>query len=588
MKRTKPIIRVGLVALLLILSASARADVLSLWDMNAVRSDPLDVKILEEKAEPNAPVPHRLLHLTYLSQRWQGQDVRIEAFVAIPTKLKGKLPAVLSLHGHGGAGSAGDAVGKATEFKAVGMSISGPGQGKSTGRRDATAHWIDADKDVRNSFMYQYPYAAMRAITYLLSLEQVDPKRIGVIGGSMGAMCTLIVNGLDSRIAAAVPVSGSGSYEPEMRAGKTWFYSLILEALKIDADHPGVQAFLKNLDPIHYAATQHAPCYVVCGAQDEPFPITSIARTFAKMPKYCRLNLVYDLNHGGFSKPDDEFNMYNNRPQYLRRCFVSATRWLHLHLDDPAGGGKPNPAIPEMPTLALEVGKENEVVFKLAADRARTAIKRVLLCWSLDGSYTYHKAVMRSTGAVKADADRATYELAVVLHEAQRDQLCAFAEVEYPGDFFLTSVPHFGPKFVVKVRKTRFPTEVYRREMTFEQAIKEFEKEIADTSKPLSDRLWRQYDMGKFCRAAGKFDKALEIYADLIQRGQEKTKDSLVPSTLYQRALVYNDQGRRKDAIADLERAIKLYPACNDLDGGEIPRAKEFLAKIRYELRKKK
>ena len=31
---------------------------------------------------------------------------------------------------------------------------------------------------------------------------------------------------------------------------------------------------LKNLDGIHYAPTHHGACLLVCGAQDEPFPIT--------------------------------------------------------------------------------------------------------------------------------------------------------------------------------------------------------------------------------------------------------------------------------------------------------------------------
>ncbi len=578
MTRYRQRARAAFLVTVLLAWAPTFADVRALWDMDAIRSKPLDVKILEDKPALDGAFPHRKLHLTYRSQTWQGQEIRIEAFVVIPAKPKGKLPAVLSLHGHGGAGSAGDAAGRAKEFRAVGMSISGPGQGKSTGRRDATAHWIDADKDVRNSFMYQYPYAAMRAITYLTSHERVDPKRIGVIGGSMGAMCTTIINGLDSRIAAAVPVCGCGSHEPEMRDGKTWFSRLILDALKVKMDHPGVQAFLKNLDGVHYAPTHHGPCLLVCGAQDEPFPITCLARTFTKMPKHCRLSIVYDADHGGFTKPDDDFKMYDNRAQWGRRVFGSAHWWLHRHLDPPQAG-KPRPPVPATPKLSVKVGKENDVAFTLDVDPC-LPVQRVLLCWSLDGSYTFHKAGMQKTG------DR-TYALSVVLHPAQREALCAFAEVEYPDNFFLTCMPHFGPKFDVEVRQTRFPIEAYRREMTVDQAVAEFKKEIADDRVPLRDRLWRQYSFGKYLRAAKRPDQAIEVYADLIRRGEGKTKDSLVPSALYQQALVFHEQGQHKQAVANLERAIKLYPACNDLDGGEIPRAKKLLGRARYALRKK-
>ncbi len=568
------------IALGLLLTTAGRADdVRVLWDLQAIRNDPLDVKVLSERPGIEVTFPHRKLHLTYHSQTWRGKEVRIEAFVAMPLKVEGKLPAVLSLHGHGGKGSEGDAVAKAREFKGVGMSISGPGQGQSTGRRDCTAHWIDCADDVRDSFMYQYPYAAMRAITYLTTLDEVDPRRIGVVGGSMGAMCTNILNGLDDRIAVAVPVSGCGSYAPEMAAGKTWFSTLILEALDVTMDHPGVQAFLKHLDPIHYAPYQHAPSYLVCGAQDEPFPITSMTRTFKAMPKHCRLNLVYDLNHGGFSKPDKAFQMYDNREQYIRRCWGATNWWLHRHLDPVGKGGQRKP-IPAVPTLSLEVGKENDVRFTLKAD-AVMPIRRVLLCWSLDGSYTFHKAGMHARG-------HGVYELSLVLHKAQRDALCAFAEVEYPDDFFLTCVPHFGPTFEVKVRKTKFPPEMLRRERSAEQAMEAFRKEIQSGSLSQKERWWREYGMGTFLREIGEHERALAVYDRLIPKAQGKTNDSLVPSTLYQKALVLHDLGRHKAAIGCLERAIELYPSCNDLSGDEIPRAKKLLGKVRYAARKAK
>ncbi len=569
--------RLTLLALALLWCPAARADVLKLWDMNAIRNDPLDVKVISEEPGLDGGFAHKKLHLTYLSQTWKGQPVRIEAFVVVPVKPEGKLPAVLSLHGHGGAGSAGDALNRAKEFKAVGMSISGPGQGKSTGRRDATAHWIDADKDVRNSFMYQYPYAAMRAITYLTSLDRVDAKRIGVIGGSMGAMCTTIINGLDARIAVAVPVAGGGSHAPEMRDGKTWFSRLILDALDVKMVHPGVQAYLENLDAIHYAPTQHGACLLVCGAQDEPFPITCMARTFAKMPKHCRMHLVYDADHGGFTKADAKFKMYDNRKQWGRRIFGSANWWLHRHLD-PLEPGKTRPPIPATPKLSLSVGEENSVAFRLDVDTA-LPVQRVLLCWSLDGSYIFHKAVMHKTAPT-------VYELSLVLHEAERNAICAFAEVEYSDNFFLTCMPHFGEKFEVQVRRTEFPAEVYRREMSTDQAVAKFRQEMADATKPLSERLWCQYRLGKFLHAAGQTEQAIEEFDDLIRRAEGKTKDTLIPSALYQQASILYEQGKYERAIANLERAIKLYPACTGLDGKEIPRAKKLLNQAWHALRK--
>jgi len=559
-------------SILLPYAESGAANVLDLWDLNAIRSDPLDVRVLEETPGLDIHFPHRAIHLTYLSQRWKDQDVRIEAFVVIPTKQENPVPAVLSLHGHGGAGSMDDAKNQARQFKAVGMSISGPGQGKSTGRRDCTAHWIDAVENPRNSFMYQYPYAAMRAITYLTSLKEVDPKRIGVIGASMGAICTIIVNGIDSRVTAAVPVSGCGSYEPEMRAGKTWFSRLLLDALRIDADHPGVQAFLHHFDPILYAPTQHGPCLMVCGAQDEPFPITCLTRTIEKMPRSCRLTVVYDANHGGFTRPDIDFKMYDNREQWGRRVFGTAQGWLKRHLSSPAGANGA-PPMPEMPKLTFSVGKENTVLFRAEPD-ASAPIVRVLLCWSLDGSYTFHKAVMNTV-------EHNCYELGLVLHQAEREGLCAFAEVEYPDNFFLTSIPLFGSKFDVQVRRTRFGIDTWRREMLPDQAIAEYKKDLEDASlKPL-DRLARQYNLTRFCVDAHRPAEALELLRRIIGQKDELPKEPMVPNALYQQALILHDQGQDDEAIASLEQALRLYPSCTGLDGKEIPRARAMMVRIK-------
>jgi len=50
----------------------------------------------------------------------------------------------------------------------------------------------------------KWVWDARRAVDYLVTLPQVDPKRIGMIGHSLGAKMTLYASALDERIAAAV------------------------------------------------------------------------------------------------------------------------------------------------------------------------------------------------------------------------------------------------------------------------------------------------------------------------------------------------------------------------------------------------
>ena len=98
----------------------------------------------------------------------------------------------------------------------------------------------------------------------------------------------------------------------------------------------------------------------------------------------------------------------------------------------------------------------------------------------------------------------------------------------------------------------------------------------------------RRHDLGKYLRSVKQPDRAIEVYDDLIKQAEGKTKDSIVPTALYWKALILNDLGRHKEAIACLEKAIEIYPNCKDLKGDEIPRAKKLLNQARFSLRKQK
>src|SRR5262245_2545551 len=147
-------------------------------------------------------------------------------------KVEGKRPAVLNPHGHWNNGrflEVPEAQAKKEVESGAEKTIEGaryPLQAKCAqlarlgyvtflydmvGYADATAiphrsGFTDAEAELRlQSFMGLQTWNSIRALDFLLSLPDVDPKRIGVTGASGGGTQTFILCAIDDRPAAAFP-----------------------------------------------------------------------------------------------------------------------------------------------------------------------------------------------------------------------------------------------------------------------------------------------------------------------------------------------------------------------------------------------
>src|SRR5262245_9967312 len=173
---------------------------------------PLDVKILEEVKEDK----YTRIKLSYAAEK----DDRVPAHLLIPHERTGKLPAVLCLH----------QTIKIGKEEPVGL-------GPNESRRDAKQvadHGYGSFAPTHPSFG-EYPYDFkqskyesgsmkaiwnnMRAVDLLQARPEVDPKRIGVIGHSLGGHNAMFTAAFDERLIAIVSNCGFTSF-PKYYGGK--------------------------------------------------------------------------------------------------------------------------------------------------------------------------------------------------------------------------------------------------------------------------------------------------------------------------------------------------------------------------------
>lgn len=282
------------------------------FDLKAARrADDLHVEVRATQIE-SAPSVH-VKEIRFTSTSWDengvAKPIRIQAFVAIPTSADPakspqiKLPGLVSAHGLGSKADPRDIAELARNLNVVALSLSAPGSGDSEGEAPTPQDprpIFRTEKDLRASWLYQYVFAILRAVTYLGTLPSVDPKGIVVTGFSMGGIATFIVGGTDDRVRAVMPVAASGGLASAAEA-ETWWRRLILSANGMKPSDPGPRALFRRLDPLAFAPIQKGALYMLAGAQDEFFPLSEMIRTYRAVRASAKtLAIVADYDHGWY------------------------------------------------------------------------------------------------------------------------------------------------------------------------------------------------------------------------------------------------------------------------------------------------
>lgn len=139
----------------------------------------------------------------------------IPALLYEPEQLEGKVPVVLNVNGHDGAGKAADykqirCINQAKRgMLALNVEWLGMGQLRTDGFQHYKSNQIDlcGTNGVATHYLYM-----SRGLDILLEHPHADPERVAVAGLSGGGWQTIFISSLDPRVTLSNPVAGYSSY----------------------------------------------------------------------------------------------------------------------------------------------------------------------------------------------------------------------------------------------------------------------------------------------------------------------------------------------------------------------------------------
>jgi dienelactone hydrolase len=155
-------------------------------------------------------------NLTIASERKpSGPLERVPILIVRPSSSTERLPAVIVLHGTGGNKEAmKPMLEKLAERGIIGVAIDARYHGARSGGKPKSEAYVAAITKAweakpgefqEHPFFYDTCWDLWRLLDYLEQRDDVDPKRIGMIGFSMGGIQTWLAASVDKRVAVAVP-----------------------------------------------------------------------------------------------------------------------------------------------------------------------------------------------------------------------------------------------------------------------------------------------------------------------------------------------------------------------------------------------
>lgn len=342
----------------------------ALWSDFDPRKEPLQTEVVRQWEADGITYRYVTFHIgTFL-----GKDARMAAFYGYPSNGK-QLPGLLHLHGGGQR-----AFCKEVEFYAkrgyACLSINWGGREMEDAQPgDPNTDWgavdptqqnvpgylnllpgqgyLDPVESPRNNNWYLLTLGARRGLTFLEQQAEVDAKRLGVYGHSMGGNLTVYVAGTEDRVRVAAPSVGGQGF-------RTIPWKLLPEQ-RPRTPRGDVNLFRSTLGFQSYAPRIKAPLLWLGATNDFHGIMDDTYRTGELIPHgQVRYSFTPHMNH-----------------RFTPEFAVTRPLWIDQHL-------KGNFRFPETPESKLVLSTSDGVPrFAVKPDTSRP-IDRVDLFYSLD------------------------------------------------------------------------------------------------------------------------------------------------------------------------------------------------------------
>jgi len=202
----------------------------------------------------------------------------VSAALYLPKEFEGPLPAIMVVHGHAFTQKAAPVYQKvAVQYVRNGyavLAVDFVGGGDRLAQKHESRYFFTAGMTVQAVMVWDN----MRAVDYLISRPEIDPKRIGVTGSSGGGNQTAYTTIFDERIAASAPVNAVTMFDEHMAVGCDYYCPC--EVI------PGMWRIAEYSDLIATVAPR--PLLLVSAMKDRLFPIKGVREVYYRAREVYR------------------------------------------------------------------------------------------------------------------------------------------------------------------------------------------------------------------------------------------------------------------------------------------------------------